>query len=231
MKALSRLQSAIDQSSFIGITALIALVPVAFPHLTLAAETAQPEAQSALVFEIKDPSVLNSENKNSITMDQVVQTDPLVAKVKAYLEDHGSPLAEYAAQIVQQPQWQRALGVSYVESNMGIHCYNNNCSGIGVKPGHPSWRKYATKLDWFIDLNNLLETPLYKEKYNTFQKMKGVYVQPGSQSWVYGAQKVYNELMQITEEANAERQQLAQKYTNPISIAMVGTPELAKLDQ
>ena len=114
--------------------------------------------------------------------------------------------------MVKLPQWQRALAVSYVESHMGLYCFDNNCSGIGVKPGHPSWRKYPTKLEWFKDLSKLLEKPIYKEKYTTFAKMKGVYVQPGSANWVNGAQKKYNELIALTNEAEQERQEIAQNH-------------------
>jgi hypothetical protein len=208
MKALFTLKSAISHGSLIAFVALASIVPMVQPHLVLAAEL-QTSREPALVFEIKD-----FQNQNSISLQQITVNDPLTAKVKEYLEKRGSPLAVYAPEIIKQPQWQRALGISFVESNLGKYCYDNNCSGIGVKPGHPSWRKYETKLDWFVDLNVLLEKPIYKEKYTTFAKMKGVYVQPGSQSWVYGAQKVYDELMEITKQAELERRQIADMLFN-----------------
>lgn len=227
MKALTTLKSAIDQYSLLAIVVLVAaLPPVIFPEVALAASH-QTQGQQALVFEIKNPdSIL--QNQNSITIEQLSYTDPLVIKCKEYLVSKGSPLAEYCPEIVKQPQWQRALGISFVESNLGKRCADNNCSGIGVAPGHPSWRKYKTKLDWFIDLNNLLEKPIYKERFNTFQKMKGVYVQPGSQRWVNGAQKVYDELMQITEEAELERREIAEKYHKQITTSVTHV-ELASL--
>lgn len=216
MKALSTLKSAIDHSSFVGIFALILLSPVILPHLALAAEL-QTSGQQAQVFEIKvsGSNLVNQTlktNGTSLSISTIEENDPLIIKLKAYLEDNGSPLGVYAAEMVKQPQWQRALAVSYVESHMGLYCFDNNCSGIGVKPGHPSWRKYPTKLEWFKDLSKLLEKPIYKEKYNTFAKMKGVYVQPGSANWVNGAQKKYNELIALTEEAEAERQQIAEHH-------------------
>ncbi len=216
MKALSTLKSAIDHSSFIGIFALILLGPVIMPHLALAAEL-QTSGQQAQVFEIKvsDSNLVNQTfktNDKSLSISTIEENDPLVIKLKAYLEDNGSPLGVYAAEMVKLPQWQRALAVSYVESHMGLYCFDNNCSGIGVKPGHPSWRKYPTKLEWFKDLSTLLEKPIYKEKYTTFAKMKGVYVQPGSANWVNGAQKKYNELIALTDEAEQERQEIAQNH-------------------
>lgn len=197
------------------------------PHLALAAELQTAGQTKAQIFEIKvsDPNLviqtLKTNDSNSLTIDSIQDNDPLVVKLKAYLEKNDSPLGIYADQIILQPQWQRALAISYVESHMGRDCFDNNCSGIGVKPGHPSWRKYQTKLDWFVDLNTLLEKPIYKEKYTTFAKMKGVYVQPGSANWVNGAQRKYDELMAITEQAEAERQELAQKHV--ITVASLST--------
>lgn len=228
MKALFTLKSALNHSSYLGVAALIAIVPLIMPQWAFAAELQTSGQQQALVFQIKDSSSITNSNKNNISLDDIASQDPLVQKVEQYLKDHNSPLYVYSAEIVQQPQWQRALGVSFVESNFGQFCYDNNCSGIGVKPGHPAWRKYPNKLSWFIDLNNLLESPLYKDKYNTFKKMKGVYVNPGSEAWVYGAQKTYNELMALTQEAEADRTQNAQQTAHNLA-SLPTFPELALL--
>src|SRR5947207_1645205 len=195
MKALFSLKSAIGQSPKIGIIALVLLTPVIFPRLAFAAEQ-QTLGQQNQIFEIKitDSAQLNqSPKQNSLSIKDVADNDPLIVNLKQYLEDNDSPLGEFASEMVKQPQWQRALAISYVESHMGRDCYNNNCSGMGGAPGTPTWHKYATKLDWFIDLNNLLEKPVYKDIHNTFQKMKGFYVQPGSAAWVNGATKKYND--------------------------------------
>lgn len=212
MKALLTLKSAIDRSAVVSAALLVSLVSVVYPEISVASGL-QASGQQALVFEIKDPkSIL--ENKATLTFDEIVLNDPVVAKLEAYLKKHNSPLAEYAADIVQQPQWQRALAISWVESNFGRRCADNNCSGIGVAPGHPSWRRYPTKLDWFKDMAQLLERPIYKERFTTFKQMRGVYVQPGSDAWVYGATKKYNELMALEKEATEER--LAQAAGNTV---------------
>jgi hypothetical protein len=208
MKALSTLKSAINLSSFFGIIALVMLVPVIFPHFALAAEL-QTSSQ-ALVFDIKDFSKI--ETKNLLTLEDISAEDPLVKNLKTYLQKYGSPLDVYAADIIQQPRWDDALAISFVESNMGKYCFDNNCSGIGVKPGHPSWRKYKSKLDWFKDLSVLLQKPIYSEKYTTFRKMKGVYVQPGSENWVRGAEKIKSELTAIQEKSEQERLALMDHY-------------------
>lgn len=223
MKALSTLKSAINQGSHIGIIALVSLLPVILPFKALAAEL-QTSGQPAQIFEIKvsdstllDQSPKQNTTENSLSIQTITENDPLVVKLKQFLADNNSPLGDYAAEIVQQPQWQRALAISYVESHMGRDCFNNNCSGMGGAPGTSTWRKYSTKLDWFIDLTNLLEKPVYKEKYTTFQKMKGVYVQPGSMAWVNGATKKYNDLMALTSEAEAESRSLAQSHNTELA--------------
>lgn len=180
---------------------------------------------SLLVFEVKNPIPNPEENKNLLTYNEIVASDPLVENLRSYLQQLNSPLAEYTEEIVKQPQWQRALAISWVESNMCRRQVDNNCSGIGVAPGHKLWRKYPTKLDWFKDMTNLLEMPLYKEKYTTFKQMKGVYVQPGSYRWVYGAQAKYDELMALTKRSEEERI-LAAKQLH-IKTVVTTFPELA----
>lgn len=233
MKALLALKAACNQHVLSVLIALVALTPAIYPEITLAAEGSANKDNSALVFEIKDSSKLSAtqtatqtENQKSITFEQITTNDPLTIKLKAYLEDHNSPLAEYADEIIQQPQWQRALAVSWVESNFGRFCADNNCSGIGVAPGHPSWRKYPTKLEWFKDMSQLMERPIYKERFTTFEKMRGVYVQPGSASWVYGAKRKYAELMILTTEAQNEKLAMT-TIEQESSETLVTFPELA----
>lgn len=217
MEALSTLRTAKNFGSIVAMAALITITPLVYPEFVLAASSSQNEGQNALVFEINDPSVLNT--KTSITLDNIVKEDPIVPALKQYLADHDSPLADYSEEIVKLPRWQLALSVSWVESNFGKYCYDNNCSGIGVAPGHPSWRKYPDKLAWFKDLSDLLQKPLYKDKYDTCKKMRGIYVYPGSNNWVWGCEQKLNELNELTENAQTQRiaasnQQLAMAQDN-----------------
>jgi len=225
MKALLSLKSAISQSYTFGIIALALLTPVIYPHYALAAEQ-QILGQQAQVFEIKisDSSILNQTPKQNyqkfLTIDEVEDNDTLVVALTEYLEKHNSPLSVYSAEMIKQPQWQRALAISWVESNFGRRCANNNCSGIGVAPGHPAWRKYQTKLDWFKDMSALMERPIYKEKYTTFKQMRGIYVYPGTDNWVFGATKKYNELMALTKQAEVDRQLKAQSLASLFTFAV-----------
>lgn len=211
MKAPLSLTSAIEKVAVV--LAFLPLVFMVYPEFAAAAYVAQNSQGKALVFEIDSKSKQNSINAQSLlSYDELAayhaNTDIptiLAPKVRAYLESKGSPLAVYADEIVKQPQWQRALAISYVESNFGKRCADNNCSGIGVSPSHKSWRRYSTKLDWFKDMSALLEKPTYKVKYTNCNSMKGVYVVPGSARWVNGCNQVSNELLAITAQAEQER--------------------------
>ncbi len=105
---------------------------------------------------------------------------------------------------------------------------DNNCSGIGVAPGHRLWRKYTTHLDWFKDMSALMEKPMYKEKFTTFQKMRGVYVQPGSANWVNGAQAKYNDLIKLTQDSEIQRIAQVQQKSNILALATF--PSLVESD-
>lgn len=205
MKAPLALNSVIEKAAIVF--AFLPLVLLIYPETVAAAYSAQNQGPNALVFEIDSKS-----NQKLLTYDELAQyhsrTDMptlLAPKVKAYLESKGSPLAQYADEIVKQPQWQRALAISYVESNFGKRCADNNCSGIGGAPSMKSWRKYPNKLEWFKDMTALLEKPIYKERYTNCKAMLGVYVVPGSQRWLNGCNQVSNELLALTEQANQER--------------------------
>ncbi|HMQ01631.1 MAG TPA: hypothetical protein PKD79_00985 [Candidatus Doudnabacteria bacterium] len=204
MKAPFNLSPAIEKA--IIILAFLPVITMVYPKITAAAHTAQGDGQEKLVFHVNSISKSNSLSYAELEAyhlaEQAKKNQLLADEVRKYLEAKGSPLAVYAEEIIKQPQWQRALAISYVESNFGKHCHSNNCSGIGVSPSHPSWRKYPTKLDWFIDMNALLERPIYKERYTTCAKMRGVYVVPGSDRWVNGCNKVSNELLAITAQVN-----------------------------
>ena len=210
MKAPFSLDSAVEKA--IIMLAFLPVVSMVYPETAAAAFAAQDTKQTALVFQVnsKAKTEIVEQPLTTLSYDELVHNQVLVPKVREYLESKGSPLAIYAEEIVQQPQWQRALAISFVESNFGKYCHSNNCSGIGVSPSHPSWRRYETKLDWFKDMSALLEKPIYKERYTTCNTMKGVYVVPGSARWVNGCNKVSEELLAITREAETAKLSMAE---------------------
>ncbi len=115
------------------------------------------------------------------------------AKLKQYLEDKKSPLVEIVNTIAELKHWKLVLAISNSESSLGRRCYENNCSGIGVEPGHPLWRSYNTKAEWAKDLDKLLGRR-YKDW--TLEKMNGVYNQPGSQNWLMASKQILEEMQE-----------------------------------
>jgi hypothetical protein len=202
MKALFTFKPAINQTTVFATIILISLVSVIYPEISLADYSLQAKGQNstALVFEIKNS--FKTQTQSSLTIKNIQNQDPLPDLLAKYLKSYNSPLVPYSQQIIQLNNWKKALAISFVESHMGQFCADNNCSGMGGSPSSPSWRKYETKLDWFVDLNQLLNKPIYSERFNTCQKMKGVYVQPGSPGWVHGCEKIYSELTNLEEQAN-----------------------------
>lgn len=210
---LSLGQAAIKKA--VIITAFLPVITWIYPEVTLASRL-QPQGQERFNFEIspkQNEELVGKTQAQQLSYAELVAQESvkdelyktiLASNLEAYLIKHKSPMAVYAKQIIELPQWQRALAISKVESNLAIRCADNNCSGIGVHPKHPAWRRYPTKLDWFKDMTALLEKPIYKERYTTCATMKGVYVVPGSANWVNGCNKVSEELLTITAQAQAQ---------------------------
>lgn len=127
-------------------------------------------------------------NPELLTADTLAARTALLTR---YLNDWHSPLAQYAETIAAQSQWKLILAISFAESGLGKHCADNNCSGIGVAPGHAKWQTYENKGEWAKALNRLLE-----KRYNnwTLAEMNGVYNQPGSENWLAASTRILNEL-------------------------------------
>ena len=112
-------------------------------------------------------------------------------KLHIYLEKKKTPFAEVSDIIAEQKHWKLILAISFAESTFGRNCVDNNCSNIGVKPGHDYWRKYASLGDWVKDFNKLLE-----RRYSdwTLEEMNGVYVQPKNPNWLAATRQILEEL-------------------------------------
>src|ERR1039458_8914741 len=121
MKALLTLRYAINQSSSVGIIALVLLTPFIQPGLVSAAALQTSEQSTAQVFEIKvaDSSLLDSTPKqndvqNSITFSDIQATDPLTVNLQAYLQDNNSPLQGYTKELLAEGNWKTILAISFV---------------------------------------------------------------------------------------------------------------------
>ena len=85
------------------------------------------------------------------------------------------------------------LAIAFAESTLGKNCADNNCSNIGVKPGAPSWRSYASYSAWVVDFNRLLDK---KYKDWTLEQMCGVYVKPCNPNWLLATKQILTALDQ-----------------------------------
>ncbi len=155
---------------------------------------------------------INLQNENttvadeSLAYDQQIalqqkdaQIDNEVQLVRAYLVAKNSPFANYTEILLAQPNWKTILAISNSESNMGKHCYYNNCSGIF---GPNGLKTYNSIPDWMVDLNNLIST--HYQGW-TLQQMNGVYVYPRSTNWIVASSSVYNDLTQLESQFNTQQ--------------------------
>lgn len=115
-------------------------------------------------------------------------------KLRIYLASKKSPLADIADGLAALQHWRLVIAISNSESSLGKRCADNNCSGIGVEPGHPLWREYETKADWAKDLDALIEK---RYKNWTLEQMNGVYNNPGSENWVFAARQILDDLKDV----------------------------------
>lgn len=221
MKAPFSLSWPVAEKIILVITLLSTATFWTYPEAALAATLPAQGQNSALVFEVKQTDLLFKPNSPQLAYEEVIKNDPLYSAVKNYLTERSSPLADYSGQIIALPQWQRALAISFVESNFCQTAADNNCGSLGVKPGHAAWRTYNTAFDGIKDLSAVLEKPLYKERLTTCKSMLRVYVVPGSANWRYGCEKVSSELLALTAQAEQARNTLAQQTAFPVSAAVV----------
>ena len=112
-------------------------------------------------------------------------------KLRAYLKTKKSPFAEDEATLdafVVSKNMKLMVAISFVESTFGKNCYYYNCSGIGGTP--PKLRKYNGYDEWVRDFDDLLER---RYKNVPPEDFIGLYVQPGSDNWLYGVKQVLRE--------------------------------------
>ncbi len=159
---------------------------------TVAGADLQPQADSD---KVSNDVLFNTPIQYLQTYLANVAEPDIIAKrtsdLKKYLEDMHSPFVDAAETIATQPHWKLILAIAFAESTMGKNCADNNCSNIGVKPGHPAWRKYASYNSWVVDFNRLLDK---KYKNDTLEQMCGVYVQPCNPNWLLATRQVLESL-------------------------------------
>jgi len=151
--------------------------------------------ENSQVFEIKSTiSITDLEKQKEQQSQQQAEFAKInrkVSLVRAYLQEHNSPLATYTEYLVAQDDWKTIIAISNSESNMGLHCYMNNCSGIF---GGQGLKTYQTVPDWIVDMQALIDK---RYKGMTLAQMDGVYVQPRSVNWLIASSRVYSDLSEI----------------------------------
>jgi hypothetical protein len=169
------------------------------------ADTSKPTQNPT--FEINLQNENTAVSNESLAYDQAValqqkdaQIDNEVQLVRTYLVAKNSPFADYTEILLAQPNWKLILAISNSESNMGKHCYYNNCSGIFGKDG---LKTYNSIPDWMVDLNNLIAT--HYQGW-TLQQMNGVYVYPRSNNWIAASSSVYTDLTQLESQFTTQQQ-------------------------
>jgi len=184
--------------------ALFSIVTWIYPAPMTAHAQTLAQNISSIIFEVKtnttgSAAVAAPENKNSQLQKEQENTAKKVALLKEYLESKNAPLADYADVLIAQPDWKTIIAISHAESNMGKHCYFNNCSGIYERydKGYAGLKKYPTKADWIVDLQQLLAN-----RYDgwTLEDMNGTYVYPKSSNWIKATTTIYDELTNLEDQ-------------------------------
>ncbi|MCX6797019.1 MAG: hypothetical protein NTX98_00880 [Candidatus Doudnabacteria bacterium] len=167
--------------------------PAAIPLLPVVSGVAVANVPNDVLFNmtIEQLDIYLAEALKTPEMKEAERLTVRKGKLKEYLKEKKSPFVEIVDTLAELKHWKLVLAISNSESTLGKRCYNNNCSGIGVEPGHPLWRDYSTKAEWAKDLDRLLEKR-YKDW--TLEKMNGVYNKPGSNNWVLAAKQVLEDL-------------------------------------
>lgn len=120
--------------------------------------------------------------------------DPLPGKIKQYLEEKKSPLAEYAEALAGQKHWRLIVAISHIESGWCKKSAAHNCWGIKGKSGY---RRYAGFEEAITDANQVIEKQQGRGRWLTVDDMNGSYNQPGSANWAKVVKGTIRELETI----------------------------------
>lgn len=187
---------------------LVSLTSTIFPQQSYASEIEVPTAPF-MVFESGDhiqyidqyvsdvESELSYELKHKAAVAKLQKQLKLNDKLKAYLQENRSPLAEYTSILLQQNNWKKIIALSNAESTMCRRYIEHlaNCWGVG---GSDLWDMGDNLGEGVVEMNKFLNNSprLSRVKYSqmNFEQMNGLYKQPPGDHWVYNNLEVYNEL-------------------------------------
>lgn len=186
---------------------LLSTLLTLLPHGTYANEIdARVIEYPGLVFDLNDLSYqdylndlsqnLTDQHYRELARQKALQHQKLVLKVKRYLEERGSSLAQYAPVLVSVKNWKKIVALSNAESSMcrKYPVGTANCWGVG---GANLWDMGNNLGEGIIAMNSFLNnSPKGSVKYSqmSFERMNGLYKQPAADHWVYNNQVIYDEL-------------------------------------
>lgn len=197
---------------FTIILILVSFVTTLMPHESYATpdQNDQPDQSPVLVFDLSDLGFndyldmrsleLNDLNYQEQIRQQAIKRKNLTAKVRAYLEKQGSPLAEYAAVLIILRNWKTIVALANAESSMcrKYPADTANCWGVG---GANLWDMGNNLGEGLIAMNHFLNKyPLRSPvKYSqmTFEQMNGLYKQPPADHWLDNNKIIYDDLVAI----------------------------------
>lgn len=183
------------------LAALIVSLAVSLLPYTASAQT----QNTKLVFEIKTAQTITIPDVGTIQImsnpqpqpQAVPEVDPITINapiLQDYLTQKGSPLAPFAADILQNDNWKLVLAISNGESTLCKHQLYYNCWGVG---GAWNLRRYKSFSEGFADVDRLLATKYIPSGGDTPSKIVRKYVGHPNANWVVAVNQILTQLDQL----------------------------------
>lgn len=188
------------------IVTLISFASFLLPHKTVAAPDV-PKSRAMyfvinghfIYLENLNQKIAKNYERNKIT-DDLKRQLKLAEKVKKYLADRKSPMADYSSTLIRQDNWKKIVALANAESGLCKHYPEQkaNCWGVG---GSNLWYMGSSLGEGIVSMNHFLNT--YPRNSNvkysqmTFKQMNGLYKQPPGNHWVYNNQVIFEDLEKI----------------------------------
>src|SRR6185503_10533192 len=154
------------KQKFYLVVFLFSLIVNLVPHETYAFQIKAPTADKPiLVFDMSDKSyqdimdswsiIISNNYKHEIVRKEAVKKGELTTKVKDYLQEQASPLADYADVLTSVKNWKQIVALANAESTL---CRNYpvskaNCWGVG---GSSLWDFGNNLGDGILGMNKFL---------------------------------------------------------------------------
>jgi len=176
---------------------LITLLLAVFPSLASAQTVTKTLAlEIKNVPKIPDVATIQSMSNPDQTPDSA-PVDPITVNapiLQQYLAQKGSPLAPFAAEILQNDNWKLVLAISNGESTMCKHQLYNNCWGVG---GAWNLKRYESFAKGFADVDQLLANKYIPSGADTPKEIVRKYVGNYSPTWVSAVSQTLAQLDQL----------------------------------